>query len=393
RQHLVAAPHEVELQCGSHAEEHLQLEAVAADSLALREGETALDQGLVMGGDRRIRAAAERRLDEPEVRLVDVGLVRVGDVRRLEIGALHEAQIGRERKQRLEVMFGTKEVGLEHGADTVVTRLAQPAIDAEGRVDDVRLLHVDPDEAAEPLGDLHDLLDIRVRDLLVELEAEMGQLECDVARQILRMETLEHTAVLARDRLRLAAVANALAEQRRVRVEPLIGEATQDGDARVEVLARDEARRAEPHPVAAHEALDMAIVGGAQDPRAEHGVRTARDGHAARAPTSAASQPSSSAISAGSRSRRGGRTSGRRGTPFQPATRLSAAWRGNDSIRSRRVASPAAPSSVGARTTDATSSGNADASADTAPIAPASRPRWISASGPTKMSNPSSRYR
>ena len=259
------------------------------------------------------------------------------------------------------------------------------------RVDDSRLLHVDPDEAAEALGDFHDLLHVRVRDLLVELEAEVGQLQRDVARQLLRVETLEHAAVFARDRLGLAAVADALAEQRGIRVEPLIGEATEDGDALVDVLTGDEARRAEPHPVAAHEALHMAVVGGAQDPRAEHGVRTARHGHAARAPTSAASQPSSSAISAVSRSRRGGRTSGRSGTPLQPAARLSAAWRGNDSIRSRRAASPAAPSSVGSRTTAATSSGNADASADTAPTAPASRPRWISASGPTKMSNPSRR--
>ena len=91
----------------------------------------------------------------------------------------------------------------------------------------------------------------------------------------------------------------------------------------------------------------------------------------ARGPTSAASQPSSSAdLRRVEIAQRGPHVRAERHAPSSPRTRLSAAWRGNDSIRSRSAASPAAPASVGSRTTAATSSGNAEASADTAPIAP-----------------------
>ena len=47
---------------------------------------------------------------------------------------------------------------------------------------------------------------------------------------------------------------------------------------------------------------------------------------------------------------------------------------------------------AGSRTAAATSSGNADPSAETAPTAPCASPSGISDSGPTKMSSPSTRY-
>ena len=58
------------------------------------------------------------------------------------------------------------------------------------------------------------------------------------------------------------------------------------------------------------------------------------------------------------------------------ARRPASARRGAGSARPRPAARPAAaaPSAVGSRTTAATSAGNADASAETAPTAPASQP-------------------
>jgi hypothetical protein len=52
----------------------------------------------------------------------------------------------------------------------------------------------------------------------------------------------------------------------------------------------------------------------------------------------------------------------------------------------------AASSPSGSRTAAETRSGNADASADTAPTAPARIPCVIRASGPTNTSRPSTRY-
>ena len=80
--------------------------------------------------------------------------------------------------------------------------------------------------------------------------------------------------------------------------------------------------------------------------------------------------------------RSGARTSSPTGTPCRPSRRLSAAWRGNRSTKARSSPRRAAPFEVGSRTTAATSAGNAEASADTAPTAPASRASWMSASGP-----------
>src|SRR5215217_1265307 len=87
--------------------------------------------------------------------------------------------------------------------------------------------------------------------------------------------------------------------------------------------------------------------------------------------------------------RRGARTSSRTGTSRCASTAFSAACLGNRSIEARssaaRVESPL-------RSASTTTSGNADASADTAPAAPAARPSPISASAPTNTSRPSSRY-
>ena len=193
--------------------------------------------------------------------------------------------------------------------------LAQPPVDRERRVDDARLLHVDADERAERLGDLHDALDVGVRQLLVELEAEVRELERDVAGKLLGVEALENASVLVRHGLRVGAVTDALAEERGVRMEPLAGEAAQHDHALVERLAGHEPARPEAHAVPVHEAPDVPIVGGVEDPCAEHRVRAAGRAHRVATPTFCASHASSSAASPPSRSRSGCRTSDRRALP------------------------------------------------------------------------------
>ena len=106
---------------------------------------------------------------------------------------------------------------------------------------------------------------------------------------------------------------------------------------------------------------------------------------------SEASQSASSRASAAERSRSGARTSGRTGTPCARENALHRrlpreALDGRSECRERiRTCCASARA-----TTAATRSGNADASAETAPIAPPSMPRRMSASGPTKTSSPSS---
>src|SRR5205814_8094096 len=87
---VVAAGNEVELQARPDAVEHLELEAVVRDAPLAREGDRALDQRLVVRGDRGEASSLERRLDEARVRGVDVALLRVGDLRRLQVRALDD---------------------------------------------------------------------------------------------------------------------------------------------------------------------------------------------------------------------------------------------------------------------------------------------------------------
>ncbi len=81
----------------------------------------------------------------------------------------------------------------------------------------------------------------------------MRQLERDVRTELLIVQALQHALVLRRDRARLLRVRDVLAENGRVRVEALIVQPPQNGDALVEGLTGDEARGSEPHAVLAHE--------------------------------------------------------------------------------------------------------------------------------------------
>ena len=74
----------------------------------------------------------------------------------------------------------TVEVRLEHGPDCVVALAAQALVRAQRHVDERRLLHVDADERPEPLGPTYEPLDVRVRELLVDVQPQMRELERDV---------------------------------------------------------------------------------------------------------------------------------------------------------------------------------------------------------------------
>src|SRR5437870_345680 len=108
------------------------------------------------------------------------------------------------------------------------------------------------------------------------------------------------------------------------------------------------------------------VVGDASSYRAAAG-----DDDSSHAPSS----PRSAVV----RVRKGRRTSGPIGTPRARRTTFAAAWKGKRSSAARTGPRSALP---GSRTAATTSSGKTEASAETAPAAPAARPRPSSASGP-----------
>ena len=127
----------------------------------------------------------------------------------------------------------------------------------ERLVDEARVLHVEADEVAERRRVVDEALDVRVGELLVEQEAEVRQLERDVARagraRRCRRGSASYSSVTARASLGREDV---LAEQRRVGVEPALVQPREHLGALVERLAGHEALRAEAHAVLAHDAPD-----------------------------------------------------------------------------------------------------------------------------------------
>jgi len=146
-----------------------------------------------------------------------------------------------------------------------VAALTEVPVDAERRVDVTRLLHVDPDEVAEGRGMRDELGEVALRELLVDREAEMRELEGDVRPQLLRIDAVEHLAVSGDDGTCLRLVADALAEQGRVRQQPVVVQPPQYGHRIVERLTGHEARGAEAEAVLLDEALEVRALGGRED--------------------------------------------------------------------------------------------------------------------------------
>ena len=188
-------------------------------------------------------AARERSISRC-VRGVDVLLLGVGDGGRLEVGALDEAEVGRQVEERLEVGGRAVEVRLQDGADVLVTVLAQRPVHPERRIDEGRLLHVEPDEVPARGGVGDELADVGLRELLVEGEPEVRELERDVDPQLLGRDAVEDLPVGVDDDAGLGLAADALAEQRRVGAKPFSLSRRSDDDRLVERLAGHEPARA-----------------------------------------------------------------------------------------------------------------------------------------------------
>ena len=108
-------------------------------------------------------------------------------------------------------------------------------------------------------------LDVAVRELFVEREPEMGELQRDVRAQAVLDERGEHALVGGDDLCGAGLVLDRLAQQRRVRVQPVRVEAGEDDEAFLERLAGDEPRRARAHAVPADEAPQARALRGAED--------------------------------------------------------------------------------------------------------------------------------
>ena len=117
------------------------------------------------------------------------------------------------------------------------------------------------------------------REPLVEAEPEVGQLQRDVDPKPLGRDAVEDLPVRHDDGARLGLVADALAEQRRVGLEPVVVEPPQHDDRIVERLPRDEPGRAEAHPVPPDDPLQPRALGGGEDRLPQGGLDAGEGRH------------------------------------------------------------------------------------------------------------------
>src|SRR6185312_2921614 len=121
------------------------------------------------------------------------------------------------------------------------------AVEAQRVVGRRGVLHVDPDEVAELGGVPDDVLEVRLAEVVAELQAEPRRLHAHVRAQLAALERVERLAVGRRDRARLAGARDLLAEHVDGGELPLVVQPPHDDEGVVELLAGDVALRDLPH--------------------------------------------------------------------------------------------------------------------------------------------------
>ena len=185
--------------------------------------------------------------------------------RRLEVGALDEPHVEPERQQAVEVITGAAQVALQHDADVVAAALAQPPVQVERGVHDGALLHVDAQPHVALAGVVEQARDALEHQLVIEVHAEVRELETDVGGEPFVGQSRDLARVLA-------FVDGDLRRRQRIVVEEpgdgpgaLGVELAENRDDLVEGLGRDELPRAEPHAVAGDQPVDPRALRCPQD--------------------------------------------------------------------------------------------------------------------------------
>ena len=161
------------------------------------------DQQLVVRRDPTYDPHAEQLAEAEDEVLAHLLEVPERDQRRLDVDALAEAHVRLVGRQLADVPDRPAQVGLEDDADVVEPGLAQLAVHAERVARAARVLHVDPDEVAALRGMADDRLEVRVAELVREVQPQPGQLDADVRVEVLPLDRLEDVVVGADDLERL----------------------------------------------------------------------------------------------------------------------------------------------------------------------------------------------
>ena len=169
------------LQIAANAVQHLELEPIRRDAVFRRPLPGEFDHRRIVRGDRGIVAVGDQHLHHPRVRRVDIRLLRIRHRLRFAVRALDQADARAERVDAPQIAFAATQIRLQHDADLPVALLPERLEDLERDVGVARALHVDPHEKTGRLGELENLAQVVDRARAIDVEAELRQLQRDVA--------------------------------------------------------------------------------------------------------------------------------------------------------------------------------------------------------------------
>ena len=197
----------------AHAVEHLKFEPVAPDLAFAHERLDGGDDALVVRREPRIPSAFQQRFCFAQVGAANRRHVAVRQRRRFGVGAFAEPYASAARDHAFDVVRRSFEVGLEHRPHVRVLGLG--ALEhAQGRIDDRRAFHVDPDEGISvSRRQPHDLAQILECKLFVKEQAHRRQLQRDVCVDAALPDRRQERNVGLPSPLRLCACGHVFAEE------------------------------------------------------------------------------------------------------------------------------------------------------------------------------------
>src|ERR1700737_2211635 len=200
-----------------------------------------------------------------------------GDVGWLTIRAFHEPDTAAERNEGSEIFAGAIQICLKTYAD--IRELRQHAtIDLQRRIDVNVLLHVYPDEGALLLRTLNERAQIGMTTRLVDVEAELGQLDRDVTVQFARTNLHQRIGVVTSDLIGLSRVGDVLTQFREHGTDTLSTQSSRRRERIREPLAGHEPRERFLHKGQVRPMLTQPWALGTGQQYASHQAHSVRSG-------------------------------------------------------------------------------------------------------------------
>ena len=179
--HAVTIARQLLLQITADAVEHLKLECIFADPLALGKLNRGIDHLRIMGGDAVIGAAPQQQLHHPHIVVIDIFLVGISDRSRLVVSAFTQPYAGGKVQKLARILHRSIQIRLKNNPDIIQSKLRSHSFEnIESGLCYVRSFHIDADKVAAPGSIFHHLTCIAKGQFGIDFQTELRQLDRNI---------------------------------------------------------------------------------------------------------------------------------------------------------------------------------------------------------------------